>query len=534
MTDSRPAGVDLIGAVRARWWLVALTPLATVLVALGFVLLVSPSFESTTSLRFTEDQSPFGGSVPAGLGDAGGGLSLLASLAGGSVPIQTEMAVLRSRALAGEVVDALGLRVVLDEPDRTAWTDVFRTVQVGPEALDGEYELEARGDGFSARGDVVVARDPFRPFMNEEREVRDYGTVAPGGVLNADGLRVALTPATGAMDHIVFEVLPRAEAIDRFLERVVVSKPDRDADIVDLTVEWEDPVLAARIAGLLTQRFMERREEQQAEQFGRNAGFLQGQLDSLQTELGGAEERLRAYRESEGIVEPEAQATAAVEQLAELQARRDLLASERRALLALLTEIRAQEPSGGPTAQSPFRRLVYFPTLLQNTATAEMLRLLGELENDRAALFDRRGPEAREVQVLNERIRDLEGQLRTVAETYLDGLQNQVASLNELLEGFSSQLARVPAVELEYLRRRRQVEVLNQLYVFMEVRQKEAEVTAAGEAGGVRVVDPPMVPIEPVSPKPALTLGLGLVVGLILGVAGAVVLDHAGTPRRQV
>lgn len=526
-------GIDLAGALRRRWWLPMFVPAATVAAAIVFVLFVRPAFESTTTLRFTEDQSPFGGAMPAGLGESGGGgLSLLASLTGRSVPIQSEMAVLRSRALSEVVVDELGLRLELDEPTRTAWDDVFTEVWVGPDAAEGEYELTRSGAGFQVRGEVLVGRDPFRPFLNERREVRDFGTVAPGGTLVLEGARVTLAAGTDGMSTVRFAILPRADALDVFRERVVVTKPDRDADLVEVAVEWPDPALAARIADLLTTRFMQRREALQAEQFGRTAGFLGGQLDSLQTELEGAEERLRAYREDERIVEPEAQATAAVEQLAEIQARRDLLASERRALLALLDEIRAEDVPDDPQAESPFRRLVFFPTLLQNTATAELLRLLGELENDRAALYDRRTATAREVEVLSERIRGLEAQLRTVAETYLEGLQNQVASLDELLDGFQAQLARVPAVELEYLRRRRQVEVLGQLYAFMELRQKEAEVTAAGEAGGVRVVDPPVVPIEPVRPKPALTLALGLMVGLILGVAGAVVLDHAGTPTR--
>lgn len=531
MAAGSGTGVDLLGSVRRRWWLLVVAPVVTVLAALGFVLLVEPAFESTTSLRFSEDQGPFGGTMPAGAGSSGG-LSLLASLTGRSVPIQSEMAVLQSRAMADTVVSELGLRIEMDEPTRVARTDVFASVEVAADAAEAEYELTRSGTAFGVRGEVLVARDPFRPFLNERREMRDYGTVGPGQPLVLEGVTVVLAPEAASFPVIRFAVLPTVEAVETFQERVVVSKPDRDADVVEVAVEWTDPVLAARIAGLLTRRFMERRETTQAEQFGRTAGFLGMQLDSLQDELGVAEERLREYREAEGIVEPEAQATAAVEQLAELQTRRDLLSAERTALLALLDEIRSEAPVEG-AAESPYRRLVFFPTLLQSTATAELLRLLGELENERAMLRDRRTDGAREIRVLTERIQGLESQLRTVAETYLGGLQNQVAAVDDLLRAFADQLERVPAVELEYLRRRRQVEVLGQLYVFMEMRQKEAEVTAAGEAGGVRVVDPPSVPIEPVRPKPALTLGLGLVIGLILGVVGAVVLDHAGAPPRQ-
>ena len=100
-------GIALATALRRRWWLVVGTPVVTAIMALFFVLWVRPLFESTTTLRFMGDQGPFGGASAAGVGEGGGGLSLLASLAGGSVPIQSEMSVLRSRSLAKIVVDRL-------------------------------------------------------------------------------------------------------------------------------------------------------------------------------------------------------------------------------------------------------------------------------------------------------------------------------------------------------------------------------------------------------------------------------------------
>ncbi len=524
-------GIALATALRRRWWLVVGTPVVTAIMALFFVLWVRPLFESTTTLRFMGDQGPFGGASAAGVGEGGGGLSLLASLAGGSVPIQSEMSVLRSRSLAKIVVDRLGLRLELEQPKHMAWNDVFVDVVMTADVVEGDYELQAEGSGFSVQGEVLVARDPFRPIMNERREARDFGTVQPGQALPIPGMNVVLAESTAGLKRIAFTILPVADALDALQERVVVSKPEREADVVQITVQWTDPALAARIAEVLTVHFLERREILQAEQYGRTAGFLSVQLDSLNFELETAEERLKLYREEEGIVEPEAQATAAVEQLAEFQARRDLLVAERRALMQLVDVVEAA-PMAGPQDESPYRRLVFFPTLLQNTATAELLRLMGELENERAELYGRRTEVSREASVITDRIHQLEGQLRTMAETYLEGLDNQVQSLDALLVNFSDQLARVPAVELEYMRRRRQVEVLTQLYVFMEMRQKEAEVTSAGEAGGVRIVDAPTVAIEPVRPKPALTLALALIVGLILGVAGAVVFDHAAVAPR--
>ncbi len=76
-----PTELSLTRTFRHGWWLVGGVPVLTTALATLFVFLVQPLFEATTTLRFTGDQSPFGGSAAA-LGEATGGLSMLASLAG--------------------------------------------------------------------------------------------------------------------------------------------------------------------------------------------------------------------------------------------------------------------------------------------------------------------------------------------------------------------------------------------------------------------------------------------------------------------
>jgi uncharacterized protein involved in exopolysaccharide biosynthesis len=501
--------------------------------ALLFIFLVRPVFESGVSIRFLADQSPLGGALGSAAGQGSGGLSLLASIAGRAVPTQTEVEVLRSRGLAGVVMKELGLRLELRKPSRVRRGAVFQEVTIFDDAVEGNFTLERVADGeFSVTARIVVDRNVFRPILNESKTEVALGSARVGEPLPIGGARIVLAPEAATLRRIRFRIHPMQDALDDFQKRISIDRPRRDADVVRIHVRWSDPEVAAHAADRMAVRFMERREAFLSREFGRTATFLSSELDSLQGELIVAEEALRVYREAEGIVEPEVQATVAVEQLADLQGRRDLIASERQALLTLLDEVRAIPVD--VAEESPYRQLVYFPTLLATTATAELLRLLGELENQRAALLDRRTPDAREIRVLSERVTELEHQLRTVAETFMNGLGNQVESMDKLISGFRDILERVPAVELQYLRRQRQVEVLTEVYLFMQLRQKEAEITAAGESGGVRIMDASEVPIEPVVPQPLLTLIISLIVGVGIGVGGAAALEHAGSVVGEV
>ncbi|MHB1193070.1 MAG: GumC family protein [Longimicrobiales bacterium] len=523
--EVRPSS-GVVHALRTRWWLLVATPLATVLLGAAFVFLVTPTFQAATTLRLVEDEGALGGTLAGAAQASGGGLSVLASLTGRGVPLQTEMAVLSSRGRLEALAEELGLRVELQEPGRVPRSRVLAEVVAPLDGPEGTVELVWQGDGaFRVTAELLEARDPFRVVGSERFARRELGTVRPGEPLPLEGAHLVLAEGAGEYDRIVLRLLSRDRAMKVLEGALGVTRPQRDADVVQVMLTWPDPELAAEGANRLVASYLDYREEVRVGQARRTSVFLSTQLDSLHAQLARAEEALRRFREARGVVAPEAQVTAEVERLAELKGRRDLLQAEQSALARLVAELDA----GGAEAAGD-RRIAFFPTLLQSQATAELLRLLGDLENERSLLLDRRTTDARGIQLMDVRIREIEGELRTAAETYLQGLDNQVGALDAALEGFRGELDRVPAVEMEYVRLRRQVELLTELAVFLETRQKEAELNAAKEGVGAFVLSEARPPQEPVSPKPALTLALALLVGLVLGAAGAVALEQAAGP----
>jgi uncharacterized protein involved in exopolysaccharide biosynthesis len=509
-------------ALLRRWWLVLGTPIVTAALAVAFVLLVTPSFQAATSVRLVEDQDALGGGALAGAAQSAGGLGVLASLTGRGVPLQTEMAVLSSRGMIETLVDEMGLRLEVRKPTRTPRSSLLSRVVLPLDGPEGDLDLRRQGDGsFRVSAKLLVSRDPFRVIGEKSYEQQELGTVAPGQVIPLEGTELVLAEGAGAYDRILLRLDSRDRALERFESQLSVTRPQRDADVVRVSLNGSDPFLAAEAANRLVGSYLDYREALRVREARRSFAFLATQLDSLGGELRAAEEELRRFREARDVVAPEAQVSAEVERLAELKGRRDLLQAERSALSQLLDDIAATPLS--PSAQ---RRVVFFPTLIQSQATAELLRLLGELENERAEILDRRTADARGVQLIGTRIRELEGELRAVADTYLEGLSQQVAALDVALAGFEGELDQVPEVEMEYLRRRRHVELLTELSLFLETRQKEAELAAAREGVGAYVLGHARPPQEPVSPKPTLTVALALLVGLGLGVAAALVMDR--------
>jgi capsular exopolysaccharide synthesis family protein len=366
-----------------------------------------------------------------------------------------------------------------------------------------------------------------------ERQPSRYATLGSG----------ALPPPTNQVETEMLELRSRqiAEDVARALglapvdsagrtlsEHTTIGRPDANADVVTVRHEGPDPRRVQRVTNLWVERFLDRRREAQTAEARSAVRFLTRQLDTLTGRLGAAESELRRFREREGVVDIETQASTGVTRLAELQASRNALDAEWRALEGLLGEVRGAARQAGDA--STYRRLAGFPSLLRNQATAELLSTLATLEDQRAQLLIRRELRDPDVQVLTTRITEVGEQLRTTAEAYLQGLSGQVAALDATLARSGQALGQLPARQVELARLQRTPQALGEVFTLLRTRLQEAQVAQAIDDPGVRLIDPAALPDEPVKPKPALVLGLALVLGAGLGVALAL-LRGALDPR---
>lgn len=515
--NGRPSSrsVNVLHAVRRHPVLFAGVPLALLALTFLFVLLVPPVYEASSSIRVDEERS----SVAV--------LDVLQSLSSGS-EVYTEMAVLESRSLAEAVVRALDLQVALTSPGRTLRSEILGEVRADTAAPEATYRFARVGeDRWAVSGTVVQAPDLFRPLSRPGAEERTFGEVRLGEPVELAGVRVSLGPGAADADEIELGVVRFQDAVRELQSRTEVRRPDREADLVEIRYRGGDPELVREVADTMAALFIRRRQSDQSAEARNTVTFLREQIDTLERQLGQAEETLRDFREREGVVALEAEADAQIERLATMRAERDLMDAERSALGDLLQEIQREagaEPA--PGEESPYRRLLAFPSLLRNPATAELLGQLAELENQLSQLLVGRTTRDRDVRMSMERIRTLESQLQTIAETYLESLTRQVASYDRQLAASADELAEIPETEMTFIRLRRESEVLSDLYTLLQTRQKEAQIAAAVKDESVRVVDPAIFPAEPVRPRPWLSLGLALVLGVAGGLASVVAAEH--------
>ena len=92
----------------------------------------------------------------------------------------------------------------------------------------------------------------------------------------------------------------------------------------------------------------------------------------------------------------------------------------------------------------------------------------------------------------------------------LEEVKTQSAALNK-------QISQLPQVQQDYIRKARDVEVNNQLYVSLLNNAQQLQIAKAGTVGNVAVVDPAVAPERPARPNKPLTVAIGSLLGLLLG-----------------
>lgn len=99
----------------------------------------------------------------------------------------------------------------------------------------------------------------------------------------------------------------------------------------------------------------------------------------------------------------------------------------------------------------------------------------------------------------------------------LKGINFQLAQLDNQSGLINQELRKLPLLQQEYLRKERDAQVNNQLYVSLLNNAQQLQIAKAGTVGNIFVVDPPVYPEKPIKPNKRLIVAIGALLGIILG-----------------
>ncbi len=497
-TGSDADSVDLVEigrGIRRNWATVLATAVLGVLAALAVVVFVPPRYHGAATV-LVRSANANGASLLSRLGSAG---DLAASAGAGgignalSTPLETELRILDSRDVLGQVVDSLGLQARVLSPRGVAAARLL-----APARYPGAFRPVAYTFTPSGASTYQVS-GPTGPL----------GSVRAGTNITLPQVgAVTVVPTAAAVAgpfRVDFE--DREDAITRLAKRVTVDK--KGGELASVDYSGPDSLTAADVPNTLVAVYLQRRRTVDRGTNQRRFEFLTTQADSLQRALRVAEDALRAQQDASGLYDPDVVGKSEIEALQALQTRLSDAETERSSARRAVEQ--AERGAIAP------RQLTAFPTFLRSPAINSLLTQLTQLETQRDTLLERRTERDPQVIALAQSIAQIERQFVPLARTYAASLDRQAAELTRESGVLESRLTALPGQALANVRRQREVRRLSQTVLGLQSELIDVRLSAMGEGGQVRQVDVAYPPKDVGFPRPLLTVAAGFVAGLIVG-----------------
>jgi tyrosine-protein kinase Etk/Wzc len=494
--------VDFLGlyaALRRHVWIIVAAAIAAFGVTLLHLQFTPREYRANAVIRLVDTRRAIAGNFEGPGGQPFGGSQI--------DPIQSQIEVLRSRSVAGEVVDRhpLGLRVIPMNLPASLFHDVIVTGDTARDSISLKFDAQ----GVEAAG-------------RHGRTRASYGDAATIGPLQ---FTVATRPdrTTAAL-----EIRGQGAAIDTLLNNLL-AKAREATDVVDVSYTSPDPLMAKQIADAVVTVFEASDAATARDASQRRRVFIGEQLRQTDSLLLAAQNELSAYRSRNQVNASSDVVAARLTGLLDRDMQRQDLTAEREILRSLLDSLAIADTVG---RQRTLRALVASPTIAANVVVQELFTQLFGYEIQRDSLTTGRWSStltSPDVVRLDSLIATTQSKLMSAVESQITSLDAQIAALGGLLDENSRELDRLPAVVAGEARLQDQVRSMDVLANELREEYQSARISEAVEAGDVEIIDFATGPGVPIGPGRRWQLLAGTLVGLVLGVTLALIRERMRT-----
>jgi succinoglycan biosynthesis transport protein ExoP len=328
-----------------------------------------------------------------------------------------------------------------------------------------------------------------------------------------------LEAALDATEAQIFDSVTKA-----FIGRISIA-PLGKSQLVKIQIDMADPHMAAIAANALANGFIESQLEATMEMSMSATTWMTSRLSELRSKLKLSEDQLQAYREAENLVDVGGVGTISAAELSLTGDRMISARSERAEAESQYRQVQAMRGGG-------WQKLASVPAVLGHPLIqqfkAEEARARAKVEE----MSKRYGDRYPAMEAARSELSAASGSLRGQVEQVVAGIERTyqlaVANANSLQASFNlnkTQIQDISRKEFKLRGLQREVDANRALYDTFMTRLGETTATADMESVNARIVDPAVLPTEPIKPKKSLIVAIAALLALFVGVGLILLLD---------
>lgn len=426
-----------------------------------------------------------------------------------------------------------GLQAIFKNRGLVILLFALTVIPVGIATFTAEKVYRTTAKVLVRREDRPAALNPYYSRLNQEEDIRSELEIATSrpvleNVLRASwatGRQLIPNDRPAAMPFLPGDDTISEKTLDRFRAFITVEAVT-GSNVIDISFEDTDRARAAWFANALTNAYIS--YNAQVHGGGPAEDFLKERIEETRARLDSLERVLNAYRAATGLVAHSKQEDlmyekyrSADQQFVQLREQVEVLTGK----IQRLQQLR----SAGDSLVIPTAEMDNHPSIRLLYTRVTELRL------QRNALSEKYQTDHRLVADLDKQIVGVQTELFAEVERLLALENERLNSLREEEHVLAKTLAQVKS-EIKALPEKERV--LNELemasdnarrvYSLLVMRREEMSVEKATDRrlSRITVISPAGVPEEPISPRPARNMILGVIIGTLAGLAGALVREY--------
>ncbi|WP_279102435.1 GumC family protein [Bacteroides acidifaciens] len=481
--------------------------------AWGYLRLATPVYNISATVLIKDDKKGGGASMSSELEKIG-----LDGFVSSSNNVDNEIEVLKSKSLAREVVNNLGLFVTYKDEDEFPSRELYRTSPVvasltpqEAEKLSAPMEVEMTLFPHGGMDALITVKDKeYRKHFEKLPAVfpTDEGTVA--FFESKDTLAVNQVKEGSKERHIKAFINRPFSVAKGYANSLSITPTSKTTSVVVVSLKNTNIRRGRDYINKLLEMYNINANNDKNEVAQKTAEFIDERIGIISMELGSTEQDLENFKRSAGITDLSSEAQIALTGNAEYEKKRVENQTQINLVMDLQRYMKGNEYEVLPSNIG-----------LQDAASAGAIDRYNQMLVERERLLRTSTENNPAIINLDTSIRAMRTNVQATLDATLKGLQITKEDLAREAGRYSRRINDAPTQERQFVSIARQQEIKAGLYLMLLQKREENAITLAATANNAKIIDEALADDSPVSPKRmmiylvSLVLGVGIPVGII-------------------
>lgn len=482
-----------------------------------YLRMATPIYNISATVLIKDDKKGGAAGMITGLENLG-----LDGLVSSSQNIDNEVEVLRSKTIAKEVVEQLGLYVSYTDEDEFPSKNIYKTspviVSLTPQEAEKlsapmvvEMALYTQG-GLDVN--VAVGDNEYKKHFEKLPAVfpMNEGTLAffqsPDSLsLKKDTIEDS---STQSVRHITATINSPMRVARAYCENLSIEPTSKTTSVAVISLKNSSLQRGQDFINQLLEMYNRNTNNDKNEIAQKTAEFIDERINIISKELGSTEANLENFKRNAGITDLSSEAQIALTGNAEYEKKKVEIRTQISLIEDLRKYIRGNEYEVLPSNVG-----------LQDVALVATIERYNEMLVERKRLLRTSTENNPTIINLDTSIRAMKLNVQATLDGTLQGMLITKADLDREASRFSRRISDAPGQERQFVSIARQQEIKAGLYLMLLQKREENAIALAATANNAKIIDEAIADDIPVSPKRrmiyliALVLGVGIPVGII-------------------